>query len=43
VANRIVVLSRRLIAEIQRYERYAWLCRQVEEEEEGEDEETGIF
>jgi hypothetical protein len=34
VANRIVVLSRRLIDEIRRYERYAWLCKEVEEEEE---------
>jgi hypothetical protein len=33
VANRIVVLSRRLIVEIQRYERYAWLCWEIENEE----------
>jgi hypothetical protein len=39
VANRIVILCRRLVEEIQRYERYAWLRQEAEEEE----EETRIF
>ncbi|MBD3335778.1 MAG: hypothetical protein GF355_09705 [Candidatus Eisenbacteria bacterium] len=35
-ANRIVVLCRKVFDEVRRYERYAWLCRQIEQEEEEE-------
>ncbi len=38
VANRIVVLSRRLVEEIQRYERWERLRREQEEEQEFDEE-----
>lgn len=43
VANRIVVLCRRLTEEIRRYERYDKLCREAEEDQEEENEDALSF